>query len=469
MKRTLTLFAACAPFALFAQGAGSLDPSFNPGTGANDRIHAMALQPDGKILVGGHFTEYNGTAISGIARVLPDGSIDAAFDPGTGVTGPTPGFSSWVNAIVVQPDGRILIAGNFTSLDGQAAVRVARLNADGSPDPSFDAGSGPNQTVYAMALQADGKILVGGSLTSIDGTPTGRIARLEPDGSLDNTFVQGDGFNQEVFSLVVLPNGNIMAGGVFATYNGAEVKPVVRLGPNGTLDQSFAPMDVVTSSSGVQCMALQPDGKMLLGGSFSDADFQDWAPIIRVEENGALDQAFAWNGGSMFTYSVQTIALQADGKILVGGNFFSGTATRFARLAPNGAMDEVFNANTGSSVTSLQNRVPYALLVQPDGHILLGGNFIEYAGVARSRVARVFGSNVTSVAEVQAPQPVQLWPNPASDLLHLSERRSGRMLDAQGRVVLQFGMEDVFDVRGFSPGLYSIAFEQGGVQRFVVH
>jgi uncharacterized delta-60 repeat protein len=286
---------------------------------------------------------------------------------------------------------------------------------------------------------------------------------------LDNTFVQGDGFNQEVFSLVVLPNGNIMAGGVFATYNGTEVKPVVRLGPNGTLDQSFAPMDVVTSSSGVQCMALQPDGKILLGGSFSDADFLDWAPIIRVEENGALDQAFAWNGGSMFTYSIQIIALQADGKILVGGNFFSGTATRFARLVPNGAMDEVFNANTGSSVTSLQNRVPYALLVQPDGHILLGGNFIEYAGVARSRIVRVFGSNVTSVAEVQAPQPVQLWPNPASDLLHLSERRSGRILDAQGRVVLQFGMEDVFDVRGFSPGLYSIAFEQGGVQRFVVH
>ena len=150
---------------------GSLDTSFNPGSGANSVVTSIALQPDNKIIIGGEFTSYNGTARNYIARLNADGSLDTSFNPGSGA-------NSTVYSVALQPDNKIIIGGEFTSYNGTARNRLARLNADGSLDTSFNPGSGASNTVYSIALQPDNKIIIGGYFTSYNGTDRNRLARL---------------------------------------------------------------------------------------------------------------------------------------------------------------------------------------------------------------------------------------------------------------------------------------------------
>jgi len=464
MKRTFSLFAACAPFALFAQGAGSLDTSFDPGSGTYASIHAMELQPDGRILVGGNFSSFAGSSLTGIARLLPSGTRDTSFDPGAGVTGPQ--GASWINAIAVQPDGKILIAGDFTSVDGQSVARVGRLNSDGSFDATFNVGTGANADIHGMAVDAEGRVLVTGFLTSFNGQPCAGIARLLPDGTFDATF-QTPVLFPELRSVALQPDGKILIGGDFGLAGSSGPRNIARLNSDGSLDADFQSSQFGFIPGGVRAMALQPDGKILIGGALGAGSPLVYAPVRRLNSNGTLDASFTWSGLTSSGYVARSIALQSDGYVLVAGTIASNLVWRFARLLPDGTLDNAFNANTGSSVGT--NGITNCVRVQTDGRILLSGTFGQFNGVERPGIVRVLGSDVTSVADLDGPQPVQLWPNPASDLLHLSEKRSGSILDARGRLVAQFGMQDVIDVRGFSPGLYSIAFEQGGLQRFVVH
>ena len=134
-------------------------------------VLALASLGTGKILIGGTFTFYGGVGRNRIARLNADGSLDAGFDPGLGA-------DNDVWAIAVQGDGKILIGGDFTSYDGTARNRLARLNADGSLDTTFDPGSGADSTVFRIAVQGDGRILIAGAFTEYDGTPRNRIARI---------------------------------------------------------------------------------------------------------------------------------------------------------------------------------------------------------------------------------------------------------------------------------------------------
>ena len=122
--------------------AGSLDLTFDPGDGADSTIRSVVLQPDGKILIAGDFTSYEGTSRNHIARLNADGSLDTSFDPGTGTNDDTEHDEPGGYPIAVQADGKILIGGHFTNYNGTARNRIARLNADGSLDPSFDPGAG---------------------------------------------------------------------------------------------------------------------------------------------------------------------------------------------------------------------------------------------------------------------------------------------------------------------------------------
>jgi uncharacterized delta-60 repeat protein len=150
---------------------GSLDTSFNPGTGANNRIVSIIRQPDGKFLIGGQFTTYGGTSRNYIARLESDGSLDTAFDPGTG-------FSAQTNDIALQADGKVIAAGNFTSFNGTGRNRLARLNGDGSLDTAFNVGAGADNTVTALALLPDNDIVIAGHFLNYNGVARNRLARL---------------------------------------------------------------------------------------------------------------------------------------------------------------------------------------------------------------------------------------------------------------------------------------------------
>ncbi len=334
--------------------------SFNPG--ANNLVEALVVQPDGRVVVGGRFTMMGGWARYYIARLHPSGDLDKDFNPGA---------DFYVHALAVQKDRKIIVGGNFTSLGGQSRSRLGRLNPDGSLDTTFNPGA--NGEVYCLAIQPDGKIVVGGYFSALGGQPRTNIARLNPDGSLDAAF--NPGADYVVNSLIVQTNGQILVGGSFSSLAGQPRYCIGRLNSNGTLDAGF---DSQPNSS-VYCLMIQPDNKVLVGGYFTSWAEQPRRHLARLNPDGSLDDSF--NPGT--DAPVHTLALQANGRILVGGAFtnLAGQAcNRVGRLESNGARDPGFAADANGDV--------YGLTIQPDGRILVGGNFTTLGGLNRARIGR---------------------------------------------------------------------------------
>jgi uncharacterized delta-60 repeat protein len=249
---------------------GSLDTSFlATGTGADDFVDSIAVQSDGKILIGGYFRSYNGASRGYVARLNTNGSLDASFLSTTG-TGP----NDLVESMAVQNDGKILIGGDFITwyfnYNGTSRGYVARLNTDGNLDTGFLAtGAGASFLVYSVAVQSDGKILIGGHFYTYNGTSRGHVARLNTDGSLDTGFLAtGAGTNYFVESVAVQSDGKILIGGDFSTFNGTSRGCVARLNSDGSLDTGFLATGTGADSV-VNSIAVQSDGKILIGGIFT--------------------------------------------------------------------------------------------------------------------------------------------------------------------------------------------------------
>ena len=213
------------------------------------------------------------------------------------------------------------------SSGGLGRVRVARLNADGTTDLSFDPGSGANDRVRALALQSDGRILLAGRFTQVNGTNRQYVARLNSTGSLDLSFDPGAGPDNEVRSVALQTDGKVILGGEFTTVAGVPRGYVARLNANGTLDTSFNPAvltHVVGVTPLVSSVVVQPDGKILLAGSFFYADGYDRRGLVRLNADGSLDHTLFQANDFYSNPTAVTVALQADGRILVGGFQISG-------------------------------------------------------------------------------------------------------------------------------------------------
>lgn len=378
----LTLFLMVG-IGIKAQTPGGLDLSFNPdsfsignNTEANNTIHAIVMQPDGKILIGGEFTAYNGISSNRITRLNPDGSIDTSFDTGTGA-------NNTIYSITLQPDGKILIGGDFTAYNDTAIKHIIRLNPDGSIDTSFNPGTGTNNTVYSIALQSDKKILIGGNFRAYNGVTRNRITRLNADGSLDTSFNIGAGAGNAVYSIAVLPNGKILIGGNFTAYNGLARNRIARLNSDGSIDTGF---NTGVGADDVVCsIVLKADGKILIGGYFTTYNNVSRNAIARLNSNGSLDTTF--NPGTGANDYIRSIAQQSDEKIIIGGNFTSyndTTRNHIARLHPNGSLDTTFNPGTGA------NDIVRSVALQTNGKILITGHFTSYNGKNINRIARLY-------------------------------------------------------------------------------
>jgi len=366
----LLIVLACAS----ALGQGAAD-EFNPNT--DGPIHAIAIQPDGKILIGGDFSSAGGANRLSLARLNPDGSADSAFNPGVGGDNVTSFARVW--ALAVQPDGKILVGGEFNALGGQMRQGIGRLTTGGDVDSSFNPGA--DYGVFSLALQSDGKILVGGHFQTLAGQPRQSLGRLNADGSVDANFtsgVQGGESGGEVLSLTVQSDGKILVGGDFTTLGSqTRLGGIGRLNANGTVDPGFNP----GTNGFVRSLALQADGKVVVGGGFTRLAGQPRNYIARLNGDGTLDTAF--NPGA--SNRVWTVAVQSDGKILVGGEFegLAGQVRRhFGRLNPDGTLERAFNPGANSYVSSLA--------VQADGKIVLGGYFGVLAGQLRNFIGRVY-------------------------------------------------------------------------------
>ncbi|MEZ4756379.1 MAG: delta-60 repeat domain-containing protein [Flavobacteriales bacterium] len=467
MIRTLTLLYAitvAGGLALFAQ-PGAIDPTFDPGAGANDRLFCAALQADGKLLVAGELTAYDGVTRNGIARLNPDGSLDTAFDPGDG-----PEFQ--IYSMAVQPDGKILVGGQFNEFDGVTANMIVRLNPDGSVDSGFDTGTGADWIVLSIKPQSDGKILVGGNFLEFDGVPRSGIARLNADGSLDTSFDPGTGLGSTsgatgISAFLIQSDGRILIGGSFTSYDGVPRNSIARIHADGALDTSFDPGDGAQFGFvGVSDMALLPDGRIILGGDFAMFDGMFRSYLARVNIDGSLDASFVPGTGP--DSWVNAIALQPDGKVVVGGFFNSFDDVQrnsLLRVNADGTLDTGYDTGTGMA---LVDEIVFDLVLQPDGKVFAAGEFTVYDGTPRNHIVRVEGGVSTSV---QVPITDQegsfVRPNPAEGTILLSEPLSGTVCDAQGRTVLRFQRDLQVDLSVLVPGRYLLRTEDGRVEHII--
>ena len=317
-----------------AKPDGSFDPDFavegGAGGGGNTRVEDIARQPDGKLVVVGDFTTFHGQTRNGIVRLEADGTMDSSFDVGTGAK--IGANAAPVNAVLVQPDGKIIIGGDFTSYNGTTREYLARLNADGSLDTSFvgpDFGQASGWSVESLALQPDGKLLVGGVFFFSGGSFKAGLCRVTSTGSLDSSFngvVEGAHATstsdlRTVRAIQVLQDGKILIAGGFTKFNNTTRGGLARLTSTGALDGAFAP----TSNGSCDSILVQPDGRIIVGGDFTTFNSVSANRLVRLSSVGVLETSFSAAGGATpsgsFLPSIATLALQPDGKVIMGGDF----------------------------------------------------------------------------------------------------------------------------------------------------
>ena len=373
--------------------ACSLQTNFHPSLNATATVYTVVALTNGQVLIGGAFTSAGQFPAANVARLNADGSPDTIFNPGPAVD------RGYVTALAVQPDGRIVVGGSFYSSVGVAQAYLTRLNADGSVDAAFDQNIFVDGTVNALLLQGDGKIVLGGSFSIVNFYPRRTVARLNADGTLDTSFdaciasTAGAGAT----ALALDSTGRIFAGGAFTFSTGLARDGVARLGTNGDVDTAYDPQPGVNPGATVYAIALRDDGKILLGGDFGTFQSSQRRGLVQLTDSGAIDAEFEPGTGLDAGGTVYALALQNDGKVVVAGDFpsYNGQPrNRLARIHPHGGLDVTCEPSLGPD-----NAVA-ALAMQSDGRILVAGRFGSFNGAARRALARLRGE----------PAPCRLSP-----------------------------------------------------------
>lgn len=508
-KICLVIFTlAWRPTFIHAQD-GTLDISFGSGgtviTSTSigyESGYSIAVQPDGKILVSGE--SQNGTVTGDynivLVRYNADGSLDGGFgNDGVVIRAVSSGWDL-SGSVLVQPDGKIVVGGNGWTGSTYDFVAL-RYNADGTPDNSFGSGGmaffpvgGSQDNAWDCALQPDGKILLTGPVHNGNNYDFG-VARLNPNGSLDGSFGSGgkvitpmgaaDDFS---WSCAVQPDGNILVAGR-SVAGAVPAFALMRYLPNGTPDNSFgAGGKVFTPIGGIadrgRVVVVQPDGKILLGGTSTIGSSDDFA-LVRYNANGSIDNTFGANG--IVTTSVGTgedilwdILLQNDGKILASGygiSPVSGYDFAVVRYNTDGSLDQTFGAN-GIALTPVGAGSDFGIAValQSDGKIVMTGATVGVAGydIAVARLKSIL-TGISSPGADEAFALLGCHPNPFDAATQVSFRLSHSELvtlnvyDFSGRKVATLAnemlgagnYERTFDAIGLASGVYLFRFQAG--------
>ena len=367
----------------------------NLGTGVNNNnVYASARQSDGKILLVGDFTSVNGITRNRMVRLNADGSVDTAFSSNLGT-----GFDNAIFGVKIQSDGKIIVAGNFTALNGNTRNKVLRLNSDGTEDSAFytSLGTGFNNDASGIGIQSDGKIIIGGSFTTLNSVSRIRLVRLNSDGTLDSAFYTNLGtsvLNGSVATVNVQSDGKILLTGQFSSFNGNSRGGIFRLNSDGTEDTTFATNIGTASGFAINYSTVQSDGKILLTGFFNTFNGSTVNKLVRLNSDGTIDTAFQTNIGTAFSQitigtATYFATVLSTGKIVVGGEFtlFNGnTRNRIVRLNSDGTEDTTYYGLLG---TAFSGGLIYTLLADPTDRVVAAGAFTSFDGSTRNRVLRL--------------------------------------------------------------------------------
>ncbi len=435
----VSLVACFVPTSILAQG-GKNDTTFNivdnvAAQGFNKSITTSTIQLDNKILIAGEFTGYNGRTANKLMRLTVDGKQDESFNAESGVDG-------LIKTIAVQPDGKIIIAGEFSTFDGVSVNRIVRLTENGSIDPFFNSGVGANSTISKIIIQPDGKILLAGAFTTYDTTHVNGLVRLTSNGSMDQTFVPETNSLSHIYQIGLQPDGKIVIAGKAASLNGgmANFIEIIRLNYTGAKDHSLKScfINVGDAHAQINSICIENTGNILLAGAINDmgnmiryrglilrvsseGDILDqkntfWINelailtdgkiiaagfeylklmtikrcVVRLNEDLTVDPTFNYqdkkNYSTPYVSQFITLSAQLDGKLIIGGNFseVNGFVTNnIVRLTTNGTVDQLFNQHTGANGTI------FVTAVQSNGYIILGGEFSRYNYRSATNITRI--------------------------------------------------------------------------------
>lgn len=553
---------------------GTVDTTFTTGTGPSSSVYDIALRPDGSMIVGGAFLQYDGHLRRALVGLLPDGGIDTTF-----TTQVDHAFGPIVHCVTLASNDDVIVGGRISSVEGRFRMGLARLNANGALVTTFNPGRGAGGLVRGMALMADGRIAIAGDHVSYNDSPRPYLSFLTSDGDLHPTFNGGAGPNGPVLLLQPLVGERLFIAGKFTAYDGVPVPRMAvvdafgvldttvnfpsdalpihmwpsaaiafpdgslllasmpeyqpynwtsalqRFMPDGSLDQDFTPPGPIYG--GIRAMALQQDGRILLGGSLRIGSPSATLGIARLMPDGSVDASFSVGVGvAPASYgSVSALAPLPDGRIIIGGwfthyrgvpasgiaclmpdgtrspdfstfgltsayvdppgilsiaplpdgrlvltgwfNTYGGAPHNGMAIAlPDGTQDASFSIGSGPEYVSK----PYIsqVLVDEQGRYIIRGLFHRFDGVARHRIARLLGGGGVGVDDLQALDTrIQVWPNPATDVLYIARPFTGSIFDARGQLVREVVRTQTIGLLGLPSGPYVLRHTDGLVTRFV--
>lgn len=480
--------------------SASITPQIFPGVRTNGPVLRIGQQSTGKILITGIFSTYNNLYAPMIARLKTDLTLDQNFQ--------TIAPHHVPNDIAIQSDDKILMVANYNE-NGVYVNKFVRLLPDGGFDVPFNNNVGiakhpleSGYTLHAIAIQNDGRILLGGMFYYYNGSVRNSIVRIFPDGTIDPSFnpIQlndSNGYKRNVVHRITIqPDGRILLIGYFNFNNG--YKQLIRLRDDGSLDDTFLQGTYYDTNiphylafnadhtNGFSKTLVQPDGRIILVGAFSIYNGNsNIKKITRLLDDGTIDPSFRNNEINTTLNNLQTsvrdvILEPVTNKLIIGGYFSkygNTTINKLIRLNDDGSLDSTFNIGTG-----ITNSMPYSgslmydsyigvLKQQPDGKIIVGGNFTSFNGLSADNITRIYGSagaQARSGAEVYQSEPeidlsskyrdILIYPNPVNDILNIKTDTKIELVEVynlQGQIIMQSNSSQI-NMSELTSGIYLI-------------
>lgn len=469
MKKIFTLTLFLVIYNNYSQFRSDIDFSFSNNINALEKlgwVSALEIQSDGKILVGQKHIKGGNTTSKYLKRLNTDGKLDYSFaESGSNFTLSSDDYAQ-VSNIKIQPDGKILVALCRSCANGSNSTdkSLVRLNSNGEIDTGFTFNTFViNNSCFGLALQNDGKILVGGEFI-INGKTIKGLIRLNANGSVDSSFnLTGSGLDAKAEKIIVNPDGKILVSGPHITsYNGFSSRGIVKLNNDGSRDVSFyLGSGFENGLFGVKDIEIQSDGKILVGGGFQSFNGNtNCKYLVRLDENGVLENEFTNAVKAEFYASfslnygnhIKGITIQPDGMILVSA-FTRDYQTNLYNLSSSGNL-----SGTGFGDISFDSDV-VDCKIQSDGKILVGGYFGSYNGYVAKKLIRLKGQTALSVNDSKIKDLI-IFPNPVRETVNIqnmydSFKSEFEIFNVLGKKVY-FGKfkDNKIDISNISKGIY---------------
>ena len=444
---------------------GTVDDSFNQHRGCNGTVLTTAIQSNERIIIAGSFSRYNSSSVNSIARIRKNGHFDFSFNPGTGANGK-------INTVAIQSNGKILVGGKFTSFNGNECHNIARLNSNGSFDGSFTAQT--DGEVRKIKIDSDSRIVLGGDFKNVNSSTASGIARLHPSGNMDVTFHSPLAFPDKggVYDFVFAAD-QLYTAVIYKNFLGyTSGTDLIRLDDNGDEDVSFSiPTDKAYE---IHTVALANNGKPIAGGLADDPNSSLKGLLIQFNSDGTIDPSFDYYGLTYnLTNCVRAIQVLGNDKQIIGGDF----PGHIKLISSTGRIDENFSGSAGNNI--------YTLSPVSNEKLIVGGVFSDCQSIVRNSVARIraeissgaAAASALAIANRNAGGNVSIYPVPASSSVTIKNLTPGsavKIFNAIGKEMysgVATNEESTIELSNYVNGIYFIIAEENGKRsafKFVV-